>query len=270
MDKVIIENHFSRTAAIWDKSIYKPRSSQGIFEYFDKQYRFDYTVEMIPSPANRDSAALDIGCGAGQLAPILCGMGYKITAFDVSQEMVDLTAARCKTAGFKADVLVADVEKMKFSDNSFDVAVAMGVIEYMTTNAPMLKEIKRVLKPGGVAIVTMRNAECFYITWHTFYKRTIETFLINLKRKITGKAPYKYMAISKRHSPSEIKQEIKNLGFELVTENYNHFHVLPYPVSKWLFFVQAIGGKLLEPIFRKGGLSWFASSYIVKFRKPQV
>ena len=48
MDKKIIHDHFSRTANVWKDQIYKPKNQQRAFEYFDKQYRFDYVTEMIP------------------------------------------------------------------------------------------------------------------------------------------------------------------------------------------------------------------------------
>ena len=41
MDKAIIHDHFSTTAKTWRDQVYKSKNQQGVFEYFDKQYRFD-------------------------------------------------------------------------------------------------------------------------------------------------------------------------------------------------------------------------------------
>jgi len=90
MDKTIIHDHFSTTAKTWRDQVYKPQNQQGVFEYFDKQYRFDYVTEMIPSVSNGMFRALDVGCGAGQMIPILATKGYEVHAIDVSKNMVDL------------------------------------------------------------------------------------------------------------------------------------------------------------------------------------
>ena len=80
-EKKIIERHFSDTSQVWRDRIYKAKETQRWWEYFDKQYRFDYVVSMItsiPYPAR----VLDIGCGAGQLIPVLAEMGYAVDAND--------------------------------------------------------------------------------------------------------------------------------------------------------------------------------------------
>ena len=157
MDKKIIHDHFSRTADVWKNKIYKPQNQQGFFEYFDKQYRFDYSTEMIPQAEMRSTHALDVGCGAGQLVPVLAKKGYEVHAIDVSEEMVDLSRRLAGEENIKADVQVGDCENLEYPDNFFDVYVAMGVIEYMDEDLPMLQEIHRVLKTGGIAIITIRN-----------------------------------------------------------------------------------------------------------------
>ena len=216
--------HFSTTAKVWRDKIYKPLKTQRWYEYFDKQYRFNYTVDMIPKTSK--GTALDVGCGAGQLLPILINLGYKTYGIDVSESMVAI-ASKTK----KSFVKVCNCENTGYPDNYFDVYVAMGVIEYTNYNAPMLTEMKRILKPGGIAIITVRNADCKI----TRLRRTLSI-------------------VSRKHKPRELRKELEDMGFTFTGQRYAHFRV------------GAIG-KLCEKLFSKVTHTVFASTYIIKVRK---
>ena len=104
-----IERHFSRTADVWRDRIYRSRSRQGWFEYYDKQYRFDYTIGMIEPALRPRARALDVGCGAGQLIPILDGLGYRVDAIDISKNMVEHARRTAEEAGGVAIVTTRNV-----------------------------------------------------------------------------------------------------------------------------------------------------------------
>ena len=55
--------------------------------------------------------------------------------------------------GFKADVRVADAERLPFADNSFDIAYSWGVLHHSPDTARAVSEVRRVLRPGGRALV---------------------------------------------------------------------------------------------------------------------
>ncbi|WP_329052533.1 class I SAM-dependent methyltransferase [Amycolatopsis sp. NBC_01488] len=101
-------------------------------------------------------ALLDVGCGPGKMVRHVLesrSPDFTVTGCDRSAAMID--AARRHT-GEEASFSVGDIEEMPFADRSFDVALAMGVLEYVDV-APALCEIARVVRPGGRAIVTMLN-----------------------------------------------------------------------------------------------------------------
>jgi len=267
MDKKIIHDHFSTTAQFWRDRVYKSQNQQGVFEYFDKQYRFDYVTEMIPSENSGLFRALDVGCGAGQMIPILATKGYEVHAIDVSQEMVDLAKNEADRSNVNAEINIGDCEGLDYPDNYFDVYVAMGVIEYLDDDLPMLKEIERVLKPSGVAIVTMRNILSLHVRWRTFYRKYVNIFLKNLIRPLIGKPTQTYIAISKEHYPKKFREEIKKLQFSILDDRYAHFYLFPEPLNKLLFPLEAMVGKKLEKCFSRKNVPFFASTYILKFRK---
>ena len=267
MDKKNIHDHFSTTANIWRDRVYKPKTQQRAFEYFDKQYRFDYVTEMIPIVNGDMYRALDVGCGAGQMIPILAAKGYQVHAIDVSQEMVNLSNHEADVNNVNAKINVGDCEYLDYPDNYFDVYVAMGVIEYLDDDLLMLKEIQRVLKPGGVAILTIRNVLSVHVRWRTIYRKYVNIFLKNLIRPLFGRPIQTYIAISKEHFPKKFREEIKTLQFSIEDDRFAHFYLFPEPVNKILFPIESIAGKILEKLLSHKNVPFFASTYILKFTK---
>ncbi|MBN2483468.1 MAG: class I SAM-dependent methyltransferase [Candidatus Omnitrophica bacterium] len=265
--KAIIEKHFSKLADVWKDNIYKPIHHQGVFDYFDKQYRFDHVVRMIGHIPEKKGKALDVGCGAGQLLPVLYNYNYDVFAIDVSEAMLSRAREVCQKHNIHANIEWGDCEKLKYPDSFFDLYVAMGVIEYMDTDTPMIHEIYRLLTPDGTAIVTTRNIRCLHIRWRNFFQKNIETPLKNLVRFISKRPLKEYGGISREHDPSRLCQLIKEQGFDVVEQRYVHFHFLPAPLDRWLKPVEAIVGKWMERHFGGAKFSFLASAYIVKFQK---
>jgi ubiquinone/menaquinone biosynthesis C-methylase UbiE len=103
-------------------------------------------------------ALLDVGCGPGLLVRHLLDTrsgDFRITACDRSAAMIDAAADRAEGSG-DVELTVARIEDMPFPDESFDVAVAMGVLEYANPRHA-LREMARVVRPGGVGLVSMLN-----------------------------------------------------------------------------------------------------------------
>lgn len=101
-------------------------------------------------------ALLDVGCGPGMVVRHLLDRrpgDFAVTGCDRSAAMVD--AAR-RRAGNGASFSVGDIEEMPFADGAFDIALAIDVLEYVDVG-PALHEIARVVRPGGLAVVTTLN-----------------------------------------------------------------------------------------------------------------
>jgi len=93
---------------------------------------------------------LEIGCGRGVGMEILLSLGAEhVTGFDLDPRMVALAAQRLAKYGERARVFVGDAEAIDAPDDSFDAVVDYGVIHHIPHWQQALKEIARVLKPGG-------------------------------------------------------------------------------------------------------------------------
>jgi len=96
---------------------------------------------------NKSVRILDVGCGTGGLMKELVHLG-EVTGIDMSEEAV----AFCKKRGIYS-VYMGKIEQLPFEDNSFDVVVALDILEHIDDDAQGAKELYRVLKPNGLAVV---------------------------------------------------------------------------------------------------------------------
>lgn len=94
---------------------------------------------------------LEIGCGRGVGVEILLSLGAEhVTGFDLDPKMIALAQKRLETFGDRAHVFVGDAEAIDSPDASFDTVVDYGVIHHIPQWQQALREIARVLKPGGI------------------------------------------------------------------------------------------------------------------------
>lgn len=100
---------------------------------------------------------LDVGCGPGMFVRRVLDTrpgDFRITAVDQAPTMIAEIAGR--TAGAEVELAVGEAEALPFPDASFDVVVAMGVLEYCDPSV-VLRELERVVRPDGLVLVSMLN-----------------------------------------------------------------------------------------------------------------
>ena len=101
---------------------------------------------------------LDCGCGEGFYVMTINSLypKVKIVAFDKDKSMLDEAK---KWIGIKRNVnfLKGDIFDMTFKNNYFDKVILSEVLEHVTNDVEVLLKIKRILKPGGILIITVPN-----------------------------------------------------------------------------------------------------------------
>jgi SAM-dependent methyltransferase len=98
--------------------------------------------------------ALELGCGTGEYTALLAGSGATIAALDLSADL--LAVARERRLPATVRFLVGDAERLPFPDQSFDAVVGNAVLHHLRL-AAALREIRRVLRPGGRCAFTEPN-----------------------------------------------------------------------------------------------------------------
>lgn len=113
----------------------------------------------------RAKRVLEVGCGMGTHAAMLADAGANLTAVDITTQGVSTTQRRLRDRGVRADVIQTDAENLTFADDSFDFVWSWGVIHHSAHTELCLREIARVLRPGGRVLVMMyhRSSIVYYL-----------------------------------------------------------------------------------------------------------
>ena len=132
----------------------------GTREFFERIETHRYEKEWhIPNAAEFASAGglrvLEIGCGMGTDGAQFAKAGGVYTGVDLTEAAIELARKRFELFGLKGTLQVADAENLDFADESFDIVYSHGVLHHTPDIAAAVREIHRVLKPGGRAIVML-------------------------------------------------------------------------------------------------------------------
>lgn len=105
------------------------------------------------------SQVLEVGCGAGFMALALAERGFHVRAIDSVEGMVEVARRNAAGREFAGQLSldVGDVYSLKFDDESFDLVLAVGVISWLEHVESAIREMTRVLKPGGYLLLTSGN-----------------------------------------------------------------------------------------------------------------
>ncbi len=141
-----------------------PPKSRAFFEFHEQIYRRDvFAGADVPAgffPFAKGARVLDVGCGPGFWTRELARRGYEVAAVDLTDTAVRLAQRSLALFGLAAEVRQGDAENLPFAAESFDGVVSHGVIHHTPDTARCVAEMARVLRPGGLAVVSVyyRNA----------------------------------------------------------------------------------------------------------------
>ena len=105
-----------------------------------------------------DTVLLDLGCGPGTITAGLSRRVGRLVGLDASAEMVDTAQNHAADCGIdNAAFEVGSAYDLPFDDGSFDVVNAHQVFQHLSQPVEALREVRRILKPGG--IVALRDSD---------------------------------------------------------------------------------------------------------------
>jgi len=114
-----------------------------------REIPFDALIDF-HSLENKD--VLEIGVGMGSHAQLVAPFAGSYTGIDITDYAVRSSSERLRLSGLGGTILRMDAEEMNFNDNRFDFVWSWGVIHHSSNPARIIREIHRVLKPGGKAV----------------------------------------------------------------------------------------------------------------------
>lgn len=112
-------------------------------------------------------SALDLGCGTGEILKLILqeDIGKELYGIDLSEQMLHVAKSKLPE---QVKLLLGDSETLPFSDNTFDVVYCNDSFHHYPAPMKVLKEVHRVLKPGG----TFLMGDC----WQPLVGRIIMNF----------------------------------------------------------------------------------------------
>jgi SAM-dependent methyltransferase len=165
--------------------------------------------QIVPNPKSQDSSSriLDVGCGTGANLEMLAQFGES-EGVDVSDDALEF----CRRKGLKVHKGLA--EKLPFENESFDLVTALDVVEHLDDDVAGLKEMNRVLKTGGSALIFV---PAFMWLWG------VQDDVSNHRIRYTKK---------------QIIERLQKAGFEIERATY----------ANWTFFAPILAGRTLMKI----------------------
>lgn len=150
----------------------------------------------------KDLEILEIGCGTGEILSLLKQWG-NTTGLDVSQEALDY----CKTHGFQ-NLILEDINSLDLNqhESKYDLILALDVLEHIQEDVTAMKQVYKMLKPGGMFFVTV---PAYKFLWSNHDEA------LHHKR---------------RYHSVEIKLKLKDVGFKILKHSHFVFTVF-FPIS---------------------------------------
>lgn len=100
---------------------------------------------------------LDLGCAGGFMAEALVKMGAVVTGIDPAAQAIDAARARAENVGQSIRYDVGVGENLPYDTDAFDVVVCVDVLEHVQDLHQVLREVARVLRPGGLFLYDTIN-----------------------------------------------------------------------------------------------------------------
>jgi SAM-dependent methyltransferase len=151
-------------------AVYGREQEFGTREFFDAIERHRYTEYAPWMPAvmgfNDFAGArlLEVGCGMGTDLLQFARGGAKVTGVDLTPRSIEISRQHLAVYGERGDFAITDGESLPFADGSFDVVYSNGVLHHTPDTAGAVREVHRVLRPGGQARVMLyhRGSAAFW------------------------------------------------------------------------------------------------------------
>lgn len=259
--KQYVKDYFDEYSNKYHKDHYVQKRPTSIYPVL--AVRLKYMADML-SDFKKNGKIIDIGCGTGEMLQILkkhnfftYGLDYSLKMLqEISKESVDQQGA----------LINGDIENLSFKDGSFDGVICAGVIEYLNEDKKALREIYRILKPKGLAIITFSNrlspARIFEPLAHNQIGQKIKGWV---KKNLLKKQNLLYPPF-RTHIPFIINRVVKWEGLILREYNYYHFSPIPWPFNRVFPNFYVSKGLKMEKLSRTK-FGFLGRGYIAKYQK---
>lgn len=184
---------------------------------------------------------LDVGCGQGIDLVEYASAGARATGIDLTPHGIELARRHAEAKELNVTAVEGDAERLPFDDASFDVVASNGVLHHTPDMPAALREVYRVLRPGGVARIIVYNRHSFhYWLSQVLIRGVLQRGLLeegsmtgvlarSVERTSIGARP-----LVRVYSPRQLRRMLADASFVGVTACTRGFNVEDTPISVWL------------------------------------
>jgi 2-polyprenyl-3-methyl-5-hydroxy-6-metoxy-1,4-benzoquinol methylase len=199
---------------------------------------------------------LDVGCGPGHLAARLADRGLRVVALDADRSMIELAQRRLRRGGSSGMVTLVqgDVGALPLATSSIDGAVATSLVGCLSDLSAFIRELRRVLRPGGSLVMTATNRSSVLLR--------INAALGRIGRHLTGTPAdtFRY----RLYTPCEIVDALR--AADLRPEALRLYNYV-VSVGPALLPPAALAVRLRRDLPPDGRTAWMARNFLVVARR---
>jgi SAM-dependent methyltransferase len=213
----------------------------------------------------RRGDVLDVGCGPGLMTEALLSRGWRVTGVDLLEPAVAAArAAAIETrVSDRAHYLVGDADSLAFRGGRFDAVIAMGVLEYLPSSDGFLGEVHRVLRPGGVVVLTVPTSISPSHLSTAFLDGVVAPIYRTVRR--LGGATVRRGEIPPHPCrpvrPWRLRRALRRAGFGRLRAAYVNFTL--YPVSRVFPDFSERLDRALSGLGESRWLGWLGTQYVL-------
>ena len=178
-----------------------------LLKWFINPWRLPYLKAVIAENRidPRNTRVLDVSCKNSLLTEEITSIRFTVTKIDQSEKSIDVARVHSRQNGLDIDYRRGAAESLPFENGSFSIVTCCDVLEHIRCWTLVLREIARVLRPGGIV---------FYDTINRTALSKLVFIKITQEWKLTRIAPRNLHAWEMFIKPRELLQSLKKQGFD--------------------------------------------------------
>jgi ubiquinone/menaquinone biosynthesis C-methylase UbiE len=258
----VAESFFDKRAADYEKEYSEPTAGG-----YALRVRREKVMALFDQAGG---TVIDVGCGPGVMAQQLADRGCTYTGIDPSKRMLEI--CRTRFAGHpQMQFVPGEAMDLAFPAEHFDAALCIGVIDGVPDRSQAVRELLRVLRPGGTLIISFTNAVSPYSWWkkYAYYPavrriQALHGYVGHRARRVVSPPDPKGRTL---YSKSKACDLLESEGAQIVQVLGYYFNVFLSPLDE--LFPSA--AHRVAQRFEEGSWpvpEWVASGWIIKARKP--